>query len=148
MATALSTVAATKAALRTQLAARPGLQGVQVVYGDGDTRRRESIRLREATTAAVVPTALAPGRRKREETFDLSVEVEVIGQPTPEKNEARAVTLMGEVDGLLADDPHLGGAVDGLLFAMVTGWQMDTGQATDGPQTVVTVTVTVRSRLQ
>lgn len=145
----MTTVAAMKAALRDALAARPGLSGVQVVYGDGDTRRRESIRLLEAQSADVRPTALTPGRRKREETYDLSVEVEVVGSgKTPQAVEARAAALAGEVEGLLADDPHLGGAVNGLLFATVTGWEMETTETSEGPRTTFTLTVTVRSRLQ
>lgn len=141
MATA-STVPTVKAALVSQLAARAALAAVPVSYGWlGVATKGESISLDPPedthTGGSRIPTMKA-GRKAREEEFTVVAAIQVVqggGNPrNAATTEARAFALLAELDGLLADDPGLGGAVAGptlrcvladyprLLFPFEAGW--------------------------
>jgi len=143
-----STMAALKANLKTELIARAGLSGVQVTYGDiGDGQRWESIRLGEIETGAQNPASLRSGKQRRRESYILHVLVEVIGKPTPEANEARAIVLAGEVEDLVASDPKVS-STPNLLFCYVEGMEMDTSEiAGEGPRTLVDITLQCEGNL-
>ena len=148
----VTTMAAVKRALVARMRERPGLSGVHVVYGDGDGRRRESIRLGPTSEGDVEAVAFAgPGRRRREETYEVEVIVEVIGKRTPEDNEDRAVALAGEVMDLVAGNPKLAGPQDegvpGVAWVIASASSLDTTETTDGPRSVLTLTLTVKARL-
>ncbi len=144
-----TTAAAFKAALKSSLMAYGPLSGIQVVYGqDVEARKTGCIRLGAVEDAGVAPTGLKAGRRRREEDYVLHVIVEVIGTAGgPEANEARAVTLGTAVEEFLADNPALSGSVPGLLFAVVSGFSMETSETTDGARTVLDYSVSVKGRL-
>ena len=143
-----STMAALKASLRTELQARAGLSGVQVTYGDiGDGGRWESIRLGEVETGAQNPAAMRSGTQRRRESYILHVYVEVIGKPTPEANEARAIVLAGELEDLVASDPKVND-VPNLLFCYVEGFEMETNEvAGEGPRTLIDITLQCEGNL-
>lgn len=117
-----SGVPTVKTALVAQLQLRSGLSGVQVSYGWlGLAQLGESITLdppddQAQPAGARIPT-LKAGRKGREETFTVVASIQVArgGQnaAAAEATELRGFELLAEVDGLLADDPSLGGAVVG-----------------------------------
>lgn len=114
-----SSVPVVKAAIVAALAARPALAEVHVVYAwDGPAMEAESIYLDPPedvqTGQSRIPT-LKAGRKARQETFNITVVVQV-NQPdgtawTAATTEARAYTLMAEVESMLADDPGLAAVV-------------------------------------
>lgn len=143
-----STIVATKQALIDALNDRPGLDGVLVSYGDpGDQARKEMIWVGDIRIGSQEPVAIRATPIKREETYELWVNVTVAGKATNEKNEIRALELVHEVEELLSVDPKLSNEVDGLLWAIVTEMSLSTTQGGDGPITTAVVTVEVKARL-
>lgn len=105
----VSTIPTVRAQLVALLAARPGLAGVQVEYTHpGQELEGETIFLGDSRSAIALATVRA-GRRTRQESYTLDVWVEVNGDgPTAQTASERAWTLVGEIEGQLADDASLG----------------------------------------
>lgn len=142
-----STIADLRANIVTGLQARAGLSGVQVIYGDLGEHRGECIRLGETSNGAQEPAALRSGTQRRAEEYTMEIFVEVIGKPTPQANEARAVAIAGELEDLVATDPKVS-STDNLLFCYVEGYDLDTNEvAGEGPRTVITITLFCRGNL-
>lgn len=142
-----TTLVSAKVALVERLNSRPGLDGVLVSYGDpGAQGRRELISVGDARFSEQSPVHLRAAPSRREENYDLDVTVAVLGKPTNEKNELRAVELVHEIEETVSDDPTLGG-VEGVLFATVSEMSFKTDQTGDGPVTTVIVTLEVKARL-
>lgn len=114
-----SVIPTVKAAIISTLQARAGLEDVHVVYAwDGPAMEPESIFLDPPedvqTGQSRIPT-LKAGRKARQETFNITVVVQV-DQPegtadTAATTEARAYELMAEVENMLADDPGIAAIV-------------------------------------
>ena len=131
------------------MAAMPEMAGVKISFADpGENALKENVWLGRIYDNEHDPVALKAGRRRREENFTLEIYVDVGGtRLTPERCETRALELGLLIEEYLADNPKLDGAVDGLLFAVVSGMELFTSQTTDGPYTRHTVSVDVKARL-
>lgn len=149
-----TTMAAFRAALYNALVAKqttgtptPPLSGVQVSYGEPVTSQKERVVFGPAVEGEHEPVALKDGRRKRDETYRMDVVVTVSSKAHPIQSEARAAAILGVVEDVLADDPDLSGT-PGVLWAIPTGVEMDTGYSPEGtPKTEATLRVEVRARL-
>jgi hypothetical protein len=141
-----STIAAFKNALVTALQARPGLANILVDYAENPTlARREYIYLGAVQNGDQTDPVMRAGRIKREENYVVHVMVRVLGNPTPYDNEVRALALAQEVEEYLADTPQPTASV---MWALVSGMAVDTvEQPTDGPDTLVDISVSVKARL-
>jgi uncharacterized protein YrzB (UPF0473 family) len=106
---ATSTVPTLKANLKTQLAARGGLTGVQIVYGPPSVgMQREYIWLGDADGEQVFA---AMGTLNHEE-YDLQVIVDVIREGEDEQAaDARAFAIQAELENQLRSDNTVNGAV-------------------------------------
>ncbi len=124
-----------------------GAGGVDVVHTPERELRSEAVWLGKTTDNSVNEYALKAGRRRRDETYEVEVMVRVSSKKTSAANETRAMVLTAAIEDLLADDPKTG-SVDGVLYAWVTGTEMDTGYIEKSATTEVKVTVEVRARLQ
>lgn len=143
-----SSIVAVKDGLLALLVADEDMAGVQVSYGDtGDTARRERVWLGDVEEAIHEPAVLKAGRRRREETYQITAHVEVVGKPSPQANEARALALAHAIEDTLADDPTVGGTVPVGGWAIVNRLMMETGDTTDGVLTHVEVNILVKGRL-
>lgn len=143
-----STMAALKANLRSALVADAGLAGVLVTYGETQDLRRETVRLGETETGTQAPAAFRGGSKvRRRESYILHVYIEVVSKPTPEASEARAVTLAGVVEDIVATDPKVTNTTN-LLFCYVEGMEMETTEvAGSGPRTVIDLTLQCEGNL-
>lgn len=114
-----STIPTVKSKIIETLRARSALEDVHVTYAwNGPEMEAESIYLdppdAPQTGQSRIPT-LKAGRKARQETFTITVVVQV-DQPDEDANggaatEARAYTLMAEVENMLADDPGIAAVV-------------------------------------
>jgi len=147
----MTTMAATKAALLTQLQSEAALSGVQVTFGDpGEAARRECIFLGDITTNDVSPESISSGRRRRTEDYKVQVFIECQSKArsSPQDAESRAATLATAVENSIADTPNLGGGVSGLQFTEVASMTMTTNEVpVDGPHVVVEILVRAFARL-
>lgn len=144
-----SIMAVFKSTLLTQLQAASGLSGTQVSYSDpGEAMRRECVFLGDIDSGTQVPETFSTGSRRRVEDFVLEVIVAVQGKPTAAAAETRAVALANAVDGVIADDPQLGGSISALTFCEVEGMSMTTNEAgVDGPHCIINIRVHAKARL-
>lgn len=104
-----STVPTVRAQLVALLSARPALADVQIGYTHpGDALEHESMFLGDSRATVELATIRA-GRRTRQESYVLDVWIEVNSDgPTAQPATERAYTLLGELEGQLADDASLG----------------------------------------
>src|SRR5438128_122383 len=115
---ATSTIPAMKAALRTQLAGRVGLNGVQISYGyPGPVAETEYLWLADVKGEQKAATI---GTRARDERYTLTVVVyaqnsDPRDSQTPTE---RAFALMAEIESQLRTDPTVNGTV---LVAQIEG---------------------------
>jgi hypothetical protein len=120
-ATTISVIPDTKANLKTQLEARPGLAGVQIVYGIAlPNRRNECISICSAKDGQQWGLI---GQRARNEEFTLTVYVCVV--KTTKNQQAvteRAFAIADEIGDQLRTDPTVDGA---LMVAQVAGADLD-----------------------
>jgi len=126
-----STVPTVKALIITTLQARPGLAGVKVTYAQTGERAGTRVVFLGQVRAHHEYAAMAPGRKRRNETYsiDLFVQVNLPGKNI-QQNEAQAFVLMKEVEDMLADDPRLGSSV--LDSAGIGDWELDSGLGDKG----------------
>jgi hypothetical protein len=144
-----TTMVAVKQALVDQLGALPALADAFVSYGHpGERGRKELIWLGDVRIGDQEPVAIKAGRRRREESYELELNVEVAGTKlAPERSELRAVELGTVVEEYLADHPMLSPPVAGVLFVVVTGATLRTVDTSNGPVSRLTFTVQVKARL-
>lgn len=142
-----SSIVTVKAALTTALqAAMPA--GVQVTYGDaGQVSRKERVWIGDVAEAIHEPVVLKAGKRRREERYEVTLHVEVIGKPTVQANEERVLALVLVIEDALANDPTVSGSVPAGGWAVVAGLDMSSNDTSDGILTVADVRVLVTGRL-
>jgi len=142
----VTTQPSVKAALVTALAARPGLAGIQVEYGEPDGSRCEAVLLSTGFDTADM-TPLVMRRNKREEDYTLRVHVWSAKLETPAKTEARAEAIAEEVEAavLAQGTPPFGLA--SVLWVRVDGTELVTDVTADGPTTRLTVLLAVKGRI-
>jgi hypothetical protein len=142
-----SIIADYKARLLTQLQANSTISGIQCEYADpGGSQRREAIFLGDIETDDFVPEALAPGRRRRRESFSCELFIEVSSKPTAQTAEARAVELANAVETVLADDPQLDN-LSQLMFTAIRSLSMTTVQADQVPVVTIRMLLDAEARL-
>lgn len=145
--TSLPTV---KAQLLARLQARPGLAGVQVTYvwPGGDATGDEAIWFGDARGVGTYPVMRA-GRKPRDEEYTFDVFAQVLAPDSwDQTSEARALALLAELEGTVADDPNLGLTALPTLVARVANWTLTNGVLGDGGWgTVVRAQVETKSRL-
>lgn len=142
-----STVVAVKDRLLQLLrAAEPD---VQIDYfHQGDTQDDESIFYHHSLDGTSDVPTLKVNRKARQENYTLPVIIEVL-VPSGEVREAevRCEELYGVLDGVLADDAHLG--VDFVDSATLGGHTRTVGAIPDrGSGARITADVNIRARLQ
>ena len=136
-----------KAKLLTELQANSTISAVQCTYADpGGSQRREAIFLGDIETDDFIPEALAPGRRRRRESFTCELFIEVSSKPTAQTAEARAVELANAVETVLADDPQLDN-LSQLMFTAVRSLSMTTVQADQVPVVTIRMLLDAEARL-
>jgi len=143
-----SIVVACKQALVTLLQGRPALSSVQVSYGwPGDDAVQPERIFCGRTRADHEQAALKAGRRFRNETATFEVVIQtLLLNKTPEDAEERALELGKEVEECVADNKTLGG-VTGLQWAVISGWDMNSGQNEHGSVADLAYTLTYSARL-
>ncbi|HYJ69630.1 MAG TPA: hypothetical protein VEX15_18410 [Nocardioidaceae bacterium] len=143
-----SIVVACKQALIEFLQTRELLNDVQITYGwPGDEEAQRERIFCGRSRAEHTQAALKAGRRFRaeESTFDVVIQVEMVGG-SPEEAEERALEIGTEVEECIADEKYLGG-VEGLHYAVVSGWLLDSLYNDQGSLAELTYTVQYRARL-
>lgn len=144
-----TSLVAFKQALKTALAARAGLTGVQVAYEYPSTNiTGEDIWLGNAESDNRIPVMRA-GTKKVDEDYTLTVFAQVLktqgeGQ---EAADLRASALLAEVQQCLAETPQLTAQI---MWAQITGWEhfvgpFEGGGASRGSR--FEIRVSVRARL-
>lgn len=133
-----TSLVAVKQALVTALRARPGLSGVQVLYGiddfptGDDHLEEEAIWFGEATWPDTEIPTLRAGTKEVDETYELAWVVEVI-KPDGSSQEAadvRAKALMVELQQALAENPQIAPEI---LWAVFVIRRHVPGQVASGP---------------
>lgn len=142
----VTTQPALKAAIVTTLAARPGLAGVEVGYGEPDSSRREAVLVGTGYERADT-TPLVMRRNKVEEDYLLPVHVWSALLETPAKTEARAEVLAEEVQGAVQATGTPAFGVAAVSWVRVAGTELDTNVTADGPSTRLTVLLAVKARI-
>lgn len=144
-----TTMVAVKLALRDAIRARAAAPGVWIGYGDGDGRTRKSIRLRESVSTqgagseGVKPAGFRGGRPRMDEEYEIRVECEVIGLPTPEANESAVVALGQHVEDAVFD-PTVQDA-PGVKWAVVSSRGLDTDETGEN-RSVYVISIKVHAR--
>jgi hypothetical protein len=142
-----TTAAALKSALKTQMSAEGALSGVPISYGEpGDLARAEHIWITSASDGEQQIANFKSGRKRRDETYSLSIVVEVSSMGRAETSEARAVVLGTAIEEMLADDPKVN-SVTNLLWCVVESFALDTQESGEGPRTTFILTLQARGRL-
>lgn len=129
-----------KANLVSQLAARPGLTGVQVTNGPPlPATQREFIWVGDATGAQSWGSFGSAGVRHEAYGVDVAISVTREGEDIAAAD-ARCFTLLAEVEGQLRTDPTVNGAV---MAAKVGQFRLGEFVGRDGTRRVSELTVTV-----
>jgi hypothetical protein len=151
-----STIPAAKTALVSLIGAAlatsgPGSTAIQVAYGRpaDNLLARECVYVGDVTGTQSVPVARGSGRKTRQEEYRVEVVVAVLmveGEVTDA--EARAYTLLAEVEDVVADDSTLGLATNVGYFQATTGSFDAIADYTDeGPACVLRLNVDCKARL-
>lgn len=151
-----STIPAAKTALVTLIGAALATAGdggepIQVSYGrPADSQlARECVYVGDVTGLQRIPVAKGTGRKTRQEDYSIEVVVAVLmleGETTDA--EARAFTLLAEVEDVVADDSTLGLATNVGYFAASTGsLDMAADVTAEGPACVLRLNVDCQARL-
>lgn len=143
---ATSTVVTFKRALYTALSARAGLAGVLITRGVEvvDQMEPELIVLGDITRTS--QSAAALGRQRREEDYELRIEVSVVGHQAddPDTLAERCAELVAEIEDELRDSIDVGGVV---RTAQVTSVGLQEGANEDQRWAVMPVGVSVKQRI-
>lgn len=147
-----TTVAAYRAALYAALKADSDLSsaGVQIGYWEpADDRRVECVWIGNVTDSGESEDVyLKSGRRRRHETYEIELTVQVASRAAPDANETRAAEILGFVEDILAADVTL--SVSGVLWAIpiAFSWTTDMSGAGGSPRTTIEFLITVKGDLQ
>lgn len=138
-----------RSALVNALAALPSLADVDVIYAwrfDEILPRERVFTNRARATHGVA--SLKSGRTHRNETttFDVVVRVEAVDD-TAEAAGERAVVIGTVVEEYVADNRTLGGAISGLNWIKVTGFEMNDLSNDRGHLCELTYQITYDARL-
>lgn len=134
--TAGTVIAAVRARLVTQLAARPGMSDTTVIYNEPEQAAQldagETCWLASAATGDVTQAALKPLPLKTEEEWQQDVVFQVLGRDdsyTQDVAEVRVADLVGELLELLATGPDLGLTVSGWdrVLVLPSSWAWEAG---------------------
>ncbi len=111
---------ATALAFGTVATAAADMLDVEVALSyPGDEIGRDAIWLDAIDGASEVPTSRA-GRSSRDDTFRLTWQIRTADHDDAKSAMSRVEELAAAIDGMIADDPTLGG-LDGLLWASFDG---------------------------
>ena len=140
---ATSTVTAFRAALVSQLTARAGLSGVQVVYGvPAGALSREHILLGNVSGTQEYVTV---GASHKYEDYDVTVHIGVLREGVQQQPcDERALALMAELEQQLRDDLTVGNTV---LNAQLSRFEMEALASDTTREARVTATIAVRARM-
>lgn len=143
-----TSLVAFKQTLKTALAARPGMSGVQLSYGypGNDYVQRESVWFEGAEVVNSEFPVMKAGTKKVDETYTLDVVVQVLKTQGEDQEAAdlRAVALLAELQQALAENPQL---TPEIQWAEMAGWEHATGELNTGHGSRFNVTLRVRARL-
>jgi hypothetical protein len=141
-----STVPAVRSALVALL--EVALPDSQVSYGrPADAAlQRECVWVGAARGADRIPVMKA-GRKCREQSYSVQVIVWV-AMPSGQQDDAdaRAFEVLTVIEGLVADDPSLGG-LDGLVHATAGAWESVSDFAKEGPFASISFDVDCLARI-
>lgn len=140
-----TTLVAFKGALRTRLAARAGLTGVQVLYAKPTSGlKAEAIWFEDAETDAEIPV-LKAGTKKVDEHISLVavIQVRINDGRNEEAADLRAAELLAELQQELAETPR---TIDAIQWAEMLGWSHTVGPIGDGTSRAARFEVTLRIR--
>lgn len=143
-----TTMADAKASLKRMLMERPSLQGVTIKYGfPGDTAKSEMIWMAGTNVDGTqnIETMRA-GKKRRNEEYVLNLYIDS-AKRKPEDSEKRACAISAEIEDALASDPTIMDTPN-VMWAVVSGMEMDTTETTTGAGTRLRIEVTVRGNLQ
>jgi hypothetical protein len=131
--------------LATALAADTAVQ-VLYAYPPDPSGTPDIVCLGNATADVEIPTMVA-GRKRRDESYTLTVVVEHVGEgESQETADTRCLVLFGKVEDALADDPNL--AIGSTIFwAQLAGWEQVGGYTDTGHGCRIEAQVQVRARL-
>ena len=129
----VSVTYAVMSALKTRLAARAGLAGVQIVIGTPWQPEADYIAIHEADPHDQRPAGMRALPGPREEEFWLGVMVSSIRKGDADHSEAvaRAYTLAAELEDELGDDPTINASLGG-GWAQIDGLPVTTHWLEDG----------------
>lgn len=142
-----STVYAMKAATVTAMDANAALDGVQISHGyPGEGAiKREAIYVDRVTGGHRIPVFRA-GRKVREESYTITLVLFVQKDGvTPAVVEARAFTMLQEVEDMLADNPTMD--VDGVLHATAGEFREQSDVTPTGAACLIEFDIDVKARL-
>jgi len=146
-----TTVAAFRAALYAALVADSTMVAslVQIEYGEPAADRRDEVVWlgNSVTLHDNEQQSLHSGRRRRDETYDVELTVQVASKAAVDTNELRAAALVGAIEDIMALDTTL--SVDGVIWAVVDtfSWSTDLSGDVGSPRTTVDMTIKVMGRL-
>ena len=144
-----TTMVAFKSKMVELISAMPEFDGVKVSYADpGDKALKENVWFQRITLNDVEPVALRTGRRRRDETYQAELVIEVSGtRLTPERAEARSLELGLHIEEYLADNPKLDGSLPDLITALMLTQRLSCSETDQGPTAIHVLTIEVRARL-
>jgi len=141
-----SAVPATKAAILS-LATSAAPSGVRVSFADeGENTRSERIWLGPTTIGDDTPVSIKSGRRRLQEEFTVILMVEVSSKRTPQASEERVFEIAALLEDAIALD-HTLSNVENLLWCLVDGKELETGQTSEGPFSVLEIRLSCVAQL-
>lgn len=139
-----------KGRLIDAISAIPELSDVDVAYSFHGNLAIEHVYLGDIEIADTEPKHLTPGRKVREENFEIPVVIKTgTYAMDARESEARAGEIAGHIEDLIADDPHIlnDEATNGIRWCLVSAYEMANYPLETGYESYIMLTVTVRTRL-
>ena len=143
-----SQAAVVKAAVVSLLTDRLTLEGVQVAYAHpgGRVASKRIVYCGRVTSTSTIATMRA-GRKTRDEELRVEVHIEVVGDGLDQETvDDDALSIGGELEDALADDPRLGTTGE-LQWLTVAETELLPFQTDQGRAAALTITLTIRARL-
>ena len=142
---ATSSIPAFRAALRTRLAARAGLAGVQITDGAPANPAREMIALASTSAQQEYRGIGGPIGASKQETFDLEVIVSVLreGRDTTGAD-TRAFALLAEIEAAVRTDPTVNSTVD---VAEISAYQHEPRFTDTAREANLVITIQAQKRI-
>lgn len=144
-----STVPSVKAALVTQLTTAINSSSVQVSYGRPiqNLVKRQVVVVGNVSYSSDIANQKA-GRKQRDERYSIEVLFFVgAARGRAADAETRVWALFASLENILADDPYLGGAIDGLAWAVLGSVEADVAHENEGPVAWIAANVDCLARL-